>query len=100
MKAIVAVVRSYGYKIYRTNVGKFKNASGAWVDTGLPKGHPDLYGHDHEGRIFYIEVKYKDGKPSPEQVKFLEEARADGCRAGIARSVAEAMEIIQGVDLL
>ena len=48
-----------GYTVFRANVGKVKMMDGRWFDTGLPKGHPDLYGFRSDGQIFYIEVNNK-----------------------------------------
>ena len=61
-----------GHMVFRTNVGKVKMMDGRWFDTGLPKGHPDLYGFRSDGQIFYIEVKNEKGRVRPEQKKFRE----------------------------
>ena len=86
------------YKIFRTNVGKVLMADGRYFDTGLPRGHSDLYGYRPDGQIFYIEVKVRPNRPSPEQVEFIEAARAAGALAGVAYSVVDAWRIAQGGD--
>ena len=86
-----------GYTVFRANVGKVKTVDGRWFDTGLPKGHPDLYGFRPDGKIFYIEVKNAKGQVRPEQKSFIKTVKARGALAGIARSVEDALDIIHGV---
>ena len=86
-----------GYTVFRANVGKVKTADGRWFDTGLPKGHPDLYGFRPDGKVFYIEVKNAKGRVRPEQKQFIKTVKARGALAGIARSVEDALDIIHGV---
>ncbi|MFC4652657.1 VRR-NUC domain-containing protein [Lactococcus nasutitermitis] len=93
---IMLAVSQAGNKIFRSNVGKVQTIDGRWFDTGLPKGHADLYGFRPDGQVFYIEVKNNKGRVRPEQKLFLETMRKNGALAGIARSVEDAMEIING----
>lgn len=86
-----------GYTVFRANVGKVKTVDGRWFDTGLPKGHPDLYGFRPDGKIFYIEVKNANGRVRPEQKQFIQTVKARGALAGIARSVEDALDIVRGV---
>lgn len=83
-----------GHMVFRTNVGKVRMMDGRWFDTGLPKGHPDLYGFRSDGQIFYIEVKNEKGRVRPEQKKFIEVVKGRGAKAGVARSLEEALEIV------
>ena len=63
----------------------------------LIPGWPDLTGFRRsDGRAVFIEVKTAKGKPSPEQLKFIELAKRSGALAGIARSVQDAIEIVEG----
>lgn len=87
-----------GHTVFRANVGKVKTADGRWFDTGLPKGHPDLYGFRPDGRIFYIEVKNEKGRVRPEQETFIKIVKARGVIAGVARSVADALKIVSEGD--
>jgi hypothetical protein len=84
-----------GYTVFRANVGKVKTADGRWFDTGLPKGHPDLYGFRPDGKVFYIEVKNAKGRVRPEQKQFIKTVKARGALAGIARSVEDALAIVK-----
>lgn len=91
---IMLAVSQAGNKIFRSNVGKVQTIDGRWFDTGLPKGHADLYGFRPDGQVFYIEVKSETGRARPDQINFLETMRKNGALAGIARSVEDAMKII------
>lgn len=85
-----------GILCFRVNVGKVKLRDGRWFETGVPKGFCDLFGFRKDGQIFFIEVKNKNGKPRDEQVKFINLVKSKGALAGIARSVEDAMKIING----
>lgn len=83
--------------VFRANVGKVKTIDGRWFDTGLPKGHPDLYGFRWvDNQVFYIEVKTETGKPRPDQIRFHEFLASHGVIHGIARSVQDALMIVDG----
>ena len=43
----------------------------------------------------FIEVKTAKGRPSPEQIRFIELAKRSGALAGIAYSVEDAKEIVK-----
>lgn len=82
--------------VFRTNVGKVRTADGRYFDTGLPKGHSDLYGfRKSDGRVFYIEVKTPKGRVRPEQEKFIDIVTKNGALGGVARSVEDALKIIE-----
>ncbi|NCA78076.1 MAG: VRR-NUC domain-containing protein, partial [Alphaproteobacteria bacterium] len=78
--------------VFRANVGKVKLADGWWFDTGLPQGFSDLFAV-MSGRIYFIEVKIKPNEPSTEQLNFIERMMQQGCRAGVAYSVDEAVTL-------
>ena len=86
-----------GYPTFRANVGKVRTADGRYFDTGLPRGFSDLFGFRPDGRIFFIEVKNETGKLRPDQKKFIENMQSRGALAGVARSVEDAMEIVNGI---
>ena len=84
-----------GYTNFRANVGKVKMQDGRWFDTGLPTGHPDLYGFKPNGKIFYIEVKNDKGKLSEVQKAFSKVVlQPYGIIHGVARSKEEALKIV------
>lgn len=83
--------------LFRANVGKGITYDGRHLDTGLPKGFSDLFGFRRsDGRAVFIEVKAPNGRVRSEQVKFIEKMRSYGAIAGVARSVEEARNLIQG----
>lgn len=94
MNNIRLEISKHDCKIFRANVGKIRMPDGRWFDTGLPKGHPDLYGFRKDGRCFYIEVKVHPNKPTPEQLNFIRIAKSYNCLAGVAYSVEEALAIV------
>lgn len=82
--------------VFRANVGKAYTLDGRFFDTGLPKGFSDLFGFRHsDGRIFFIEVKTPTGRLSKEQANFIQQMQNYGAIAGVARSVDDALKIIQ-----
>jgi hypothetical protein len=62
---------------------------------GLCVGSSDIIGiHKPTGRFLAVEVKTAKGKPTPEQLNFIEQVRAANGIAGIARSVQDALELL------
>ena len=67
-----------------------------YFSTGAVKGRSDLSAIK-DGRISFIEVKSEVGRPSAEQLNFIKQmSTLYGCRAGIARSVEDALSIVEG----
>ena len=94
--AIRVKLAQAGYVVFRTNVGKVKTADGRWFDSGLPTGFPDLVGYKPEnGRIFFIEVKTKTGKPRADQIKFHLLLQEHGVTHGICRSPEDAIKVVK-----
>lgn len=79
--------------VLRLNVGEFTTVDGRHISSGLPKGTSDLLFIGH-GYIAFIEVKRPKGRIRPEQITFINSMRKLGHRACIARSVADALKII------
>ena len=68
----------------------------SYFSTGAAKGRSDLSAIK-DGRISFIEVKNEVGRPSSEQLNFIKQMQTRyGCRAGIARSVEDALGIVEG----
>ncbi|MBC2370550.1 VRR-NUC domain-containing protein [Listeria booriae] len=88
-----------GHYVFRSNVGKILLPGGRIFDTGLPKGFPDLFGfRKSDGKIFFIEVKNEKGKLRPEQVKFQDAMSKQRVLCGVARSVDDAIRIVEGME--
>lgn len=92
---IRVAVSQHSCTIFRTNVGRVRMSNGRFFDTGLPSGHPDLYGFKHSnGKVFYLEIKNETGRPRDDQVKFHNLLTRYGIIHGIARSPEDAIKII------
>ncbi len=67
-----------------------------YFSTGAVKGRSDLSAIK-DGRISFVEVKTDTGRPTNEQLNFIKQMQTRyGCRAGIARSVSDALNIVEG----
>lgn len=108
--AIRVELSKYGV-VFRTNAGAFWQGRRVyskdlreWVLTdlhrveGLPEGFSDLIFIDKSG-IAFIEIKAASGRVSKAQKQFLSRMKDYGCRAGVARSVEEAIKIVQGENI-
>ena len=95
--------------VFRTNSGEFWQGKQVYSKEfkqpalinlrkvqGLPKGFSDLVfvGNDY---VAFIETKNDIGKPKPEQINFIERMRELNHRAGVARSVEDALKIIGAI---
>ena len=94
--------------VFRTNAGTFYQGKRVysqefkqWVlinlrpIKGLPEGFSDLV-YVGENNIAFIETKNATGKARKQQEIFINRMRELGHKAGIARSIDEAMQIING----
>lgn len=79
--------------VFRMQSGMFYTETGEKIRVGIP-GMSDLL-FIGNGFIAWIEVKTAKGRPSKEQLNFIERMKALGHRAGIARSVEEALWLIK-----
>ena len=96
LRSIRLALSERGYCVFRINSGKVKMADGRWFDVGVPKGFSDLVAVK-DGKISFIEVKNEVGRPTAEQINFITQMQTRyGCRAGIARSVEDALAIVKG----
>jgi len=92
---------------FRTNAGKFwqgrlttLNGHKVLMDPrpvmGLPNGFTDLLFVGDDGTVAFIEIKTESGRVRPDQQKFIDMMISKGYRAGVARSVEDALKIIGG----
>ena len=83
--------------LFRVNVGSGKTNDGRYFSTRVPKGYSDLSGfRKSDGKAVFIEVKKPGGSVRLEQENFIKQMRENGAIAGIAHSVEEALEILNG----
>ena len=80
--------------VYRTNSGSVKMPNGKTF-RGLPKGFADCMLIRQGGKVCFVECKVKPNKPTDEQQAFIEKMRGLGCRAGVAYSVDDALDICE-----
>ena len=94
--------------VLRLNSGKFWQGKRVWSNEfqqyvlidlrpvqGCPPGTSDLL-FICDDNVAFIECKDDKGKLRPEQERFIEILRSYGHRAGVARSVEDALKIIGG----
>ena len=85
-----------GHRLYRSNAGSIQTKHGGVIKL-FPKGYPDLTGfRKTDGKFVVIEVKKPTGRLSEHQKKFAEWAKTQPIIYGVAKSVEEALEIIEG----
>lgn len=105
--AIRVALSEYGM-VFRTNAGRFWQGKQEYDESrkqriltnlrpiaGLPEGFPDLVFFGKTGKTVFIETKKPGEKPKPEQEKFINLARSYGFAAGPARSVEDALRLIE-----
>ena len=92
---ICVALSKRGCKIFRSQSGHFYTKYGSEIVIGVV-GESDYHGHRKDGKAFYIETKTDKGKLSKDQKKFLRAMYESGALAGVARSVDDALLIIQG----
>jgi hypothetical protein len=93
-----ALNRTNHTRVMRNNVGKLQDARGRWVTYGLGIGSADLVGvvkTPSGTRPLAIEVKASNGHTTKEQRAWLAVAKKWGVVCGVARSVEEAMAIVE-----
>jgi hypothetical protein len=92
-REIMVALSHAGCLVWRNNVGALTDATGRLVKYGLCKGSSDLIGLTPCGKFLAIEVKSAKGRATLDQERFIAAVRSKGGRAGVARSVKEALEI-------
>lgn len=94
MRTIMIALSAGGHQVFRGNVGMFYTKDGRPVRSGLPTGFSDLFGFTADQRPFFLEIKTATGRIRPEQTAFLDAMRRRGAIAGVARSVADALQMM------
>jgi hypothetical protein len=93
--------------VLRLNSGKFWQGKRVWSEEfkqfvlinlrpiqGCPEGTPDLLFLGENNNVAFIECKDDKGKTRDKQKKFINIMHQYGIKAGVARSVENALEII------
>lgn len=95
MREIMVALSGEGCFVLRTNAGTFYDSRGNRVKIGFA-GLSDLVGCTSKGRFFAIEVKMPKENPREDQKEFLKAMKDSGALSGVAHSVEEALEIVNG----
>ena len=105
-RLVMLAASGQGCMILRNNCGTLKNPAGIPIKFGVgnPGGSdligitpvtitPDMVGQT-VGVFTALEIKTPKGRATPEQIRFIEAVRKHGGIAGIARSVEDALSLI------
>lgn len=107
LRSIMLGLSTPGVRLFRNNCGALKDQDGRLIRFGVANpGGSDLIGWrsvtvtpDMVGQkiavFLAIEVKGERGKTTDAQKNFIARVRADGGLAGIARSIDDALGIIE-----
>lgn len=108
LKQIQLEASRVGARLLRNQVGKYELKDGRWLTSGLAVGSSDLIGWtpvtitpEMIGRAIAvftaIEVKAPRGVSSEEQRAFVRAVTAAGGLAGFAKSIDQALAILESV---
>jgi hypothetical protein len=100
--AVLAVLKKHPNVAWaeRMNVGQFSaehNGKKRWLRFGFP-GLSDCIGQLTDGRFLAIEIKSHKGALTEAQTAFLNTVNRAGGRAGVARSIDEALRIVGEIN--
>ena len=94
---ILMALSQAGCLVWRQDTGAYEDPkSGRLIRYGLCKGSSDVIGICPDGKFLAVEVKTKTGRVRPEQETFIAAVKRAGGRAGVARSVSDALKIANG----
>lgn len=93
-KQVMLTLSDAGCLVFRNNTGMYRTPDGRVIRYGLHKGSSDIIGVAPDGRFLAVEVKTKRGKPTQEQILFINAVLQAGGIAGIVRSPADALALI------
>ncbi|MEX3481294.1 VRR-NUC domain-containing protein [Staphylococcus hominis] len=92
---IILAINQRGHRLWRANAGKVQTKDNRIIKL-LPTGFSDTFGYrKSDGRAIFIEVKTESGRLRPEQKKFRDFLKTQKVIYGVARSVQEAIDIIE-----
>ena len=83
-------------KVLHKDAGQVTLTDARMIRFGLALGSADIIGIAPCGRFLAIEIKTSKGRPTKEQLRFIEAVNNAGGIAGIARSVEDALKLIRG----
>ena len=93
---IILAANKRGHRLWRANAGKVQTKDNRIIKL-FPKGFPDTVGfRKTDGKFIVIEIKTDKGRLRPEQEKFKTFIETQPVIYGVARSVEDAINIIEG----
>jgi hypothetical protein len=108
-RKIMLAISEKGHLVFRNETGNFWTgtkihqegnvvtlSNARMVKVGLCTGSSDIIGITRKGRFFAIEVKSKDGRASEQQKNFIKAIKLKNGIAGIAKSVEDALSLLDG----
>lgn len=95
-RLVMLALSEAGCLVWRNNTGRYQTADGRVIQYGLCVGSSDIIGVTPDGRFLAVEVKAKTGRPTKQQILFINAVLKAGGIAGIVRSPAEALALIGG----
>ena len=78
--------------VYRCNSGSIRLPNGKRF-SAMPQGFADVMLIKTNGQTCFVEVKLPGNKPTEAQLRFLQKMRDHHCRADVAYSVEQALQI-------
>lgn len=94
--AVMVSLSQAGHRVYRSNAGTARAIDSERRIKLMPPGFPDLFGwRAGDGKFFAIEMKTPTGRLRPDQVKFKKFIETQPILYGVARSVEDAMKILE-----
>lgn len=95
-RLIILAASLQGHRLFINARGMAYRKDGTPVKYGFgPPGASDLCGWTRDGRFAALEVKTETGRIRKGQPEFIQAVLNAGGRAGIVRSVAEAMAVLE-----
>lgn len=93
---IILAANKCGHRLWRANAGKVITKDNRVINL-FPKGFPDTVGfRKSDGKFIAIEVKTERGRLRDDQIKFQNFAKTQPILYGVAYSVEDALNIIEG----
>jgi len=87
--------QAYAGRVVHSSAGVVTLANASPITFGMCVGASDIIGIMPDGRFLAVEVKTAKGRTTAEQERFLFHVQLMGGVAGVARSVDDALKIIQ-----
>jgi len=93
-KEIMLALSQAGCTIFRNNTGAYRDGD-RFIRYGVGgKGGSDLLGISYSGRFLAVEVKTAKGKPTNDQINFINVVKSKNGIAFVARSAEEAVRLL------